>query len=134
MGFAATARFAAAPMDDPVVDASSYLYQFTRVPPDAAKTPGFPDGAFHGLEIPYVFGKVADFGVRDPIDLDLSERIMAMWTRFAATGDPNGPGSDLWPSYDRAADRHLELGDTIEVKAGLYKRACDLADAIRLSE
>ena len=134
MGFAGTARFAAAAMDDPGIEAPAYLYQFTRVPPEAATMPGFPNGAFHGLEIPYVFGKAEDFGAQDPVDLELSEQMMAMWTRFAASGDPNKPGSDRWPAYDPSTDRHLELGDAIEVKAGLYKEACDLADEIRLSD
>ena len=134
MGFAGTARFAAAAMDDRGIEAPAYLYQFTRVPPEAATMPGFPNGAFHGLEIPYVFGKAEDFGAQDPVDLELSEQMMAMWTRFAVSGDPNKPGSDRWPAYDPSTDRHLELGDVIEVKAGLYKEACDLADEIRLSE
>jgi para-nitrobenzyl esterase len=134
MGFAASARFAAASMGAPGLDSPAYLYQFTRVPTAAADMPGFPEGAFHGLEIPYVFGQAGLFGVQDPVDLGLSEQMMAMWTRFAAAGDPNEPGSDLWPAYDPATDRHLELGDTVRVKSGLYKEACDLADRIRLPD
>jgi para-nitrobenzyl esterase len=131
MGFAATARFAAASMDA-AGKASAYLYQFSRVP--GISLPGFPKGAFHGLEIPYVFGKMGVFGVKDPVDLGLSDQIMAMWATFAATGDPNAAGSDRWPVYRRSSDEHLELGDAIGVKSGLYKQACDLADQIRLTD
>ncbi len=56
---------------------------------------------------------------------------MGYWTRFAATGDPNGGGAAQWPAYEAAADQHLELGDTIKTGAGLYKQACDLADKVR---
>jgi para-nitrobenzyl esterase len=128
MGFAATARFAAASMQA-ARDAPAYLYEFTRVP--SVSLPGLPKGAFHGLEIPYVFGKVSSFGVTDPVDLRLSRQIMTMWTTFAATGQPNPVGSRLWPAYRRASDQHLELGTTVRVQSHLYRRACDLADAIR---
>ena len=75
-------------------------------------------GAFHGVEIPYVFGNADLFTVLGQIeqaDYDLSETIMGYWTRFAATGDPNGEGAPEWPRYDQASDEHLELGDTIQV-------------------
>jgi len=125
VGFASTARFAAGVMSE---SASAYLYHFTRVPF------GNPLGAFHGVEIPYVFGNLDMFSalgqIQDP-DRRLSETIMGYWTRFAATGDPNGGGAVEWPRYNGAEDLHLELGDVIQVGRGLYKEACDLADRVR---
>jgi len=57
---------------------------------------------------------------------------MGYWTRFAATGDTNGGTAyPVWPRYEITSDRHLELGDTIQVGSGLYKAACDLADRVR---
>jgi para-nitrobenzyl esterase len=64
-------------------------------------------------------------------DYDLSEAIMGYWTRFAATGDPNGEGAPEWPIYEATSDQHLELGDEIRPGAGLYREACDLADKVR---
>jgi para-nitrobenzyl esterase len=125
VGFASTARFAAQVMSR---SAPAYLYQFTRVPL------GNPLGAFHGVEIPYVFGNAGLFTTLGPIeqvDYDLSEAMMGYWTRFAASGDPNGAGAVEWPRYDSAGDQHLELGDVIRVGSGLYKEACDLADQVR---
>jgi para-nitrobenzyl esterase len=127
VGFASTARFAARSMETST-DAAAYLYQFTRLPRVS------PMGAFHGIEIPYVMGNVALFsslGVIVQTDYDLSEMIMGYWTRFAATGDPNGGGAPEWPKYDAASDQHLELGDEIRPGAGLYRTACDLADRVR---
>jgi para-nitrobenzyl esterase len=131
MGFAATARFAAACTSAPGRRSSAYLYQFSREP--SVRVPGFPRGAFHGLEVAYVFGKMDTFGVRDPVDLRLSDEIVRLWTRFAARGDPNGTGEEVWPTYDPGTDRHLELGEALVVETGLYKAACDLADRIRLT-
>jgi para-nitrobenzyl esterase len=140
VGFASTARFAARSMSSPsaVTGGAAYgagaeatptfVYQFTRVPLDN------PLGAFHGVEIPYVFGNADLFsmlGTIEQADYDLSAAIMGYWTRFAATGDPNGEGAPAWPRYETATDQHLELGDTIRSGAGLYQAACDLADRVR---
>ena len=35
------------------------------------------------------------------------------WARFAATGDPNAPGSAHWPRYESTRPRSLDLGDPI---------------------
>jgi para-nitrobenzyl esterase len=130
VGFASTARFAAGVTagSQTFPQASAYLYQFTRVPL------GNPLGAFHSVEIPYVFenaGLFSSLGKLEPADYALSDAIMGYWTRFAATGNPNGAGAPAWPQYDRSSDEHLELGDAIKTGSGLYKQACDLADKVR---
>jgi para-nitrobenzyl esterase len=130
VGFASTARFAARTMSESAAGAA-YLYQFTRVPLQN------PLGAFHGVEIPYVFGNADLFstlGVIEEADHDLSAAILGYWTRFAATGDPNGEGAVPWPVYDQRSDEHLELGDTIHQGIRLYSKACDLADRVRAAE
>lgn len=73
-------------------------------------------------------------GIVRQADRDLSAAIMGCWTRFAATGDPNGDGAPTWPEYDEASDLHLELGDTIRSGSGLYEEACDLTDRARRQE
>jgi para-nitrobenzyl esterase len=130
IGFASTARFAAA--QNSRAGAPAYLYQFTRVPLKSVN----PLGAFHGVEIPYVFGNAELFsmlGTIDDADYQLSSTVMGYWTRFAATGDPNGGDAPQWPAYDAATDLHLQLGDTVgQAGPGLYKEACDLADLMRV--
>jgi carboxylesterase type B len=47
---------------------------------------------------------------------------MQVWARFAATGDPNGPGMPRWPAYSPVDDPYLELG--MQVRTGVaYHRA-----------
>jgi para-nitrobenzyl esterase len=128
VGFASTGRFAAELMSRSQPPVSAYLYEFTRVPF------GNPLGAFHSVEIPYVFGNLGLFstlGTVGQTDRDLSDAIMGYWSRFAATGDPNGDAAPAWPIYQASTDRHLELGDQIKTGSGLYKQACDLADEVR---
>jgi para-nitrobenzyl esterase len=126
MGFASTARFAARTMSADVPEV--YLYEFTHAPLPLIM------GAFHAAELPYVFGTLDVFsllGTISQFDRDLSDTIMGYWTRFAATGDPNGDGAARWPEYNQATDLHLQLGDTVDAAGGLYKAACDLADSFR---
>jgi len=51
--------------------------------------------------------------------------MIRQWTRFAATGDPNGPGLPRWPRYDRATDPYLELGTTLKTGKGFRKAQLD---------
>jgi para-nitrobenzyl esterase len=128
VGFASTARLAARSIDG-WTDSPAYLYQFTRVPLIMSAL-----GAFHSIEIPYVLGNVdlfTNLGAITKTDHELSEAIMGYWTRFAATGDPNGNDAPEWPKYEASSDQHLELGDKIQPGSGLYKAACDLADKVR---
>ena len=59
----------------------------------------------------------------------LSEAIMGYWTRFAATGDPNGNGAVPWPAYAAASDELLVLDMTIATASGTREEKCDFWDA-----
>ena len=110
------------------VKSKAYFYQFTRVPLGAKAL-----GAFHMLDIGYVFGKFMPFlsplkadAYYNDTDRALSDAMMSYWTRFAATGDPNQEGLTQWPAYDAKTGQYLDLGDKIEVKSGLYTETCDM--------
>ncbi len=62
-------------------------------------------GAFHGSELPFVFGNFDGWPARMFFNkrrarhaAPLSDTIMDYWIRFAHRGDPNGPGATTWPS------------------------------------
>ncbi|MFG2634477.1 carboxylesterase/lipase family protein [Streptomyces sp. NPDC048362] len=76
-----------------------WRYEFAdeHAPPLTPGTPPFPLGAPHASELPYLF----DLGGR-PRALTaaqhrLADTMIDYWTRFARSGDPNGPRSPHWP-------------------------------------
>ncbi len=75
--------------------APTYLYHFSRTPPSKKQTLG----AYHAAEIPFVFDSSEPvLGLSDD-DTALTDIMVAAWTNFAKTGNPNGNGVPSWPEY-----------------------------------
>jgi para-nitrobenzyl esterase len=79
-----------------------------------AATPGKPQGAVHGLELPFVFGTLdtAEVGAiagRTPAARALSESVQDAWTSFARTGRPRSVGLPEWPAYAPPRRATLEI-------------------------
>ena len=90
-----------------------YAFRFMHeppLPPDSDIAERDNARAFHGAEIPYLFGT---FGAWDwpwtAQDQRLGEVLSAAWLRFARTGDPNGAGLVDWPVFDAASPSALHL-------------------------
>jgi len=117
------ARAAAGNAGEPV-----WRYFFTR----RADTKQGTKPAQHGIELLYVFGTAADIPLFQmaPADQALSGAIMGYWTRFGATGDPNGAGAVEWPAYDAAKDTCLRFDDPIAAVEGVRTSQCDMFDSI----
>ncbi len=72
-------------------------------------------GAFHGLEVPFVFGTRRHHGLRRFVGggdeaKQLSHRMSDAWIAFAYAGEPSGPGVGRWPAYAAPERRTLALG------------------------
>jgi len=87
-----------------------FVYRFDRSVPGKGQG---ELGAFHSLEIPYVFG-----ALRDPTwqwlpftsdDLALSNLIQTYWTNFAKFGNPNAQGLPNWPACSDDKKEFLEI-------------------------
>lgn len=82
--------------------------------------------AAHGEDTPYVFGTLpADATAADRITSELQ---MTAWTRFAATGDPNGPGVPDWPAFNEADDAYLEIHGSPRVGNHWHTAGLDFID------
>jgi para-nitrobenzyl esterase len=95
------------------VGVPAYLYFFDHSYP-AAEARGL--GAFHGIEVPYVFGligkPVPDAWPAAPdteAEKRLQDTVIDYWTNFARTGSPGAVGGVEWPRYGAIA-RYLALG------------------------
>jgi len=126
--------FAAANMAN--VSSKAYAYVFSHVPKKWTE-----EGcvAFHGIEVPYVFGYLkglSDFtliglskrgGAKSdnpglkPIDDVIAENMMRTWVQFAKTGDPNVEGLTPWPPYEDSIKQYMDFGGTFEVKSGIER-------------
>lgn len=82
-----------------------YAYEFhdSQAPP-FIPAPHTPQGAFHASELAYLFPTDA-LAPLTPAQRRLSTTMTAYWARFAATGNPNAPGTPPWPRYTATGDR-----------------------------
>jgi len=127
---------------------SAYLYQFEY--PDGhsqlevalpyipgADLPTYDLAAFHGADIPYVFGydplleiNFEDFSTTlnewqsGTADEALWLETLGYFSRFAATGNPSVEGGVQWPTYDEQADQHLVFNTTVSVGSNAAAK-CD---------
>jgi para-nitrobenzyl esterase len=119
---------AAARADQPV-----YHYNFDFQPPLLRVLGGSP----HGLEVAYALGslrKVVPFPINVMMHRNnyaVSRVMMAYWTNFARTGDPNGGGELEWPRFARGAEDTLVFGnDGVSVERDYLKERLDLFQGI----
>jgi para-nitrobenzyl esterase len=92
----------------------SYAYEFSdpHPPNDFGVKFSFPLGPAHSTELQYVFGKIPLLDTTPPFKPDqfaLSAEMQGYWTRFAATGNPNGGTAPHWPRFGGRQPRIQEL-------------------------
>ena len=98
---------------------STYVYYFnhriqTHIPS--------LQGAAHGLELPYVFGRTHLGGLApweyrkwDQRDQEISMEMMNYWSNFAKTGNPNQDGLPAWPAYTHDQPDILEFSNLTKI-------------------
>jgi len=113
----------------------TFVYAFTQVPKTWREEPCV---AFHGLELPYVFGSVpigidsptmlflsggggceSDAPEVDEIDMRVADQASTLWAEFARTGNPSVEGLVEWPAYTEENNVYLDIGDPLQVKEGI---------------
>jgi len=104
-----------------------YRYTFDK---GLTRGPANGAGAFHGLELLYVFGSGMNSLVATNEDRMLSAAVQGYWTRFAQSGDPNGQGATGWPLAGQNADDLLALDTTIAAKTDPWKDDCAFFESL----
>jgi para-nitrobenzyl esterase len=98
-----------------VAGARVYFYNFVHPAPKMG-------AASHVLELYFIFGTLKSTDIADMMRVEgtdeevrLSLAMMAAWTSFAATGDPNHVGLPEWPPYEpeRRATMFFDLTSRI---------------------
>ncbi|HEX4583984.1 MAG TPA: carboxylesterase family protein [Burkholderiaceae bacterium] len=82
--------------------------------------PGFTPLAAHTIDIQFLFpdwhGGVLGFNHPATLTAEeekLSDELVAAWTNFAATGNPNGTGNSPWPRYTTSDDQPAFLSENV---------------------
>lgn len=109
---------------------TTWLYAFEGVP-EGLLVDTYHLGAYHTADLVFLFdqrtglpGHVPDGGE------DLVAAMHGYWTRFVATGDPNGGDAPEWPRYETATDQHMRLASPPEAGEGFRRDACDFWDTL----
>eukprot|EP00038_Savillea_parva_P031306 m.84853 g.84853 ORF g.84853 m.84853 type:complete len:316 (-) comp9610_c0_seq5:269-1216(-) len=111
---------------------NGFWYQFTATPIASLNMADIPYmGAFHGAEVPFVFGFPAELS--SPGERALSKAMGCYWVNFASTGDPNfGPTSctnlPQWREISTSsAGVAIQFSNTtVGVVEGLKEEQCDV--------
>lgn len=114
------------------LDVPAYLYLFDHGY-RAADRAGLH--AFHGAEIPYMFGTIWQTGSnwpRIPQTKDeraLSDTMIDYWTSFAASGRPEANGKSVWPGHS-ADGAWMVFADTPQIVNDVLGLRYDLNEAV----
>lgn len=90
----------------------TYLYHLTRVPPGPRQTAG----AYHGLDLSYVFGAPFPLFPWSAEDEALARSVADYWSSFAREGVPRAEKRVEWTPFDPQEPRWLELGDEVAMR------------------
>lgn len=103
--------------------APTYMYLFTYRSSTKGPT-GVEYGAMHGMEVAFVFhvdsAQAYTYVGTKGSWTHLSDQMIQAWTRFARSGDPNGPLLPLWPRYDTEQRATMEFGHRTDVVLDPY--------------
>jgi len=104
-----------------------YEFNYQNAPYYFPPLPGFLPLAAHTIDIQFLFpnwhGGVLGVnhtpqntwttGEISGPEITLSDQLVAAWTNFASTGNPNRTGNSPWPQYTEAANAPAVLSENV---------------------
>lgn len=99
----------------------TYVYNFARVPPIPFISL-LDLGAFHALEVAYVFGTAS---APNAVDQRLGETMQGFWSSFAHRGRPKVKGQRKWPRFNNRNYRMMRLNAPLEQVTDYRRPECD---------
>ncbi|KAL7916892.1 Carboxylesterase [Trichoderma velutinum] len=128
----------------------TYFFIFSRISP-ATRHSGML--AYHGAEIPYIFGNVSRDGFLKPwfakaasavdvaqsaidkdfdtIDIQIANDVQNAWATFAQTGIPRFSDGSAWPQCDANDMQLTVIGDRVEAKHWDMDRVVNILSSLR---
>ena len=79
-------------------------------------------GAFHGSELPFVFGSLPSPG---PGDTQVIATFGGYWASLAGSGDPNGSGGVAWEAVTTGNDRLVVIDTAVTADSTYHNAQCD---------
>jgi len=112
--------------------AEAWMYRFSRAREGRA---GKLWRAYHGVELPYVFGTHDEWMETSETDLQVTAATMSYWLQFAKTGNPNGPTTANWPDYSQPGFSVQEIGKPVRTIDAPEPELCRIyREALRISK
>jgi para-nitrobenzyl esterase len=103
-----------------------YEFNYQNAPYYFPQMPGFTALASHTIDIQFLFrnwhggqlGVNLDQATGQPRELNsretpLSDQMVALWTKFASTGNPNGSGNSPWPQFTAQSGAPAILSENV---------------------
>jgi para-nitrobenzyl esterase len=105
--------------------------------------PGFDPLAAHTIDIQFLFplwhgGELGVPHALNDAETKLSNELVAAWTNFAASGNPNGSGNTPWPRYDDSRgpyySQNIPGSSTVTADQFATQHHCNFWDSILVYE
>ncbi|XP_021026304.1 carboxylesterase 4A [Mus caroli] len=109
-----------------------YLYEFKHHASSGIIIKPY-DGADHGDELSYLFGRPFSKGSSAGEEKEFSLQMMKYWANFAHTGNPNGEKLPYWPRFDKD-EKYLQLDFDTRVGVKLKEKKMAFWSQLRQSQ
>jgi para-nitrobenzyl esterase len=100
---------------------NGWVYYFSRVREGEA---GAEVRAYHGAELPYVFGTHDPWMTTTDTDWRLARQMMGYWINLARNGNPNATGFPQWPAFPGPEGPVMEFAAESQVAAAQEPLLC----------